>query len=296
MRDRNDSRLRRLIRDRVDGCKRRIDVEELASQPFHVAVDRPIARARVVRVRRLEQLIAAAHVTGPLAERLHQQELGDRETHGAPGPRGGVAIDVEGERAGGDARRRRRVGRGSAEARTAQQYFRAREELAHRERLAQVVVGPDLEPEHPIELFLTRGQEDDRQPLRLQPQPSTQLEAVDVGQADVEDHEIRQSFGERGSRRAAIGVTHGAIAGAIERELHTLANPVLVFDDRDRAGRGSLHAPTLSQDAPIAAALVRHNWPSSRHRAAVRTPSPAGPILERPVAARCGGLRCQYDW
>ena len=47
--------------------------------------------------------------------------------------------------------------------RATQQHLDARHQLAHRERLAEVVVGANLEAEHAIELLLARGDEDDRQ-------------------------------------------------------------------------------------------------------------------------------------
>ena len=37
----------------------------------------------------------------------------------------------------------------------------------HREGLAQIVVGSELEPEHAVELLVLRGQEDDGEHLRL---------------------------------------------------------------------------------------------------------------------------------
>ena len=91
-----------------------------------------------------------------------------------------------------------------------QQHLDARHQLAHRERLAQVVVGADLEAEHAVELLLARRHEDDRQRLGPRAQPAAQFEAVHPRQADVEDHEV----GERartapptrsGHRRTAAG-------------------------------------------------------------------------------------------
>ena len=47
-----------------------------------------------------------------------------------------------------------------------QKHFHPRHQLAHRERLAQVVVRADLQPEHAVELFFARRHEDDRKRLR----------------------------------------------------------------------------------------------------------------------------------
>ena len=80
----------------------------------------------------------------------------------------GVPFQVAARRSGSSTRsppssRARRRPAGPRRARAAEQHLDARHQLAHRERLAQVVVGADLEAEHAIELLLARGHEDDRQ-------------------------------------------------------------------------------------------------------------------------------------
>jgi hypothetical protein len=72
----------------------------------------------------------------------------------------------------------------------AQQHLDARHELAGGERLAQVVIGSELETEHAVELLVARGQEDDRQLIGAAAQPPAQLEAVHARHHDVEDGEI----------------------------------------------------------------------------------------------------------
>ena len=112
-------------------------------------------------------------------------------------------------------------------------------ELAQRERLGDVVVGAELEAHDLVELVAAGGQEQDR---RLGPdgaQPAEHLEAVDPGQADVEEDEVGRLVG---------GELEPFLAGAGERDLIPLLlegvldptrNGVLVFDDQDGGCHGA---------------------------------------------------------
>ena len=65
----------------------------------------------------------------------------------------------------------------------------AQRELARAERLGHVVVGADLEADHPVGLLAQRGQHDDRD-VALLPQPAAHLDAVDARQHQVEHDEV----------------------------------------------------------------------------------------------------------
>ena len=73
----------------------------------------------------------------------------------------------------------------------------ARDELAEAERLDDVVVGAELQPDDPVDLFGARGHHDDRH-VGARPQLAAHVEAVAVGQAEVEQHHVEPR------RRAAI--------------------------------------------------------------------------------------------
>jgi hypothetical protein len=72
----------------------------------------------------------------------------------------------------------------------AQDGLDASDDLAWRERLDDVVVGPELQADHAIDLTVACGQEENRHEA-LQPDTPADLEAVDARQPDVEDHQSR---------------------------------------------------------------------------------------------------------
>ena len=68
-------------------------------------------------------------------------------------------------------------------------------QLAQRERLGDVVVGAELEAHDLVELVVAGGQEQDRCLGPDGAQPAEHLEAVDAGQADVEQDEVGRLVG-----------------------------------------------------------------------------------------------------
>ena len=104
---------------------------------------------------------------------------------------------------------------------TAQDGPDAAPELADQERLRDVVVRAELEPEHLVELVVARGEHDDRDGA-LRADPLADLEPVDLREHDVEHDEVdlllarsaaapprRRAPGRRDSRPARAG-TSGA--------------------------------------------------------------------------------------
>ena len=70
------------------------------------------------------------------------------------------------------------------------------DELARAERLGQVVVGAELEAEQLVELVVARGEHDDRDG-RVAAQLAGDVEAVEPGQAEVEDDEVGVALADR---------------------------------------------------------------------------------------------------
>src|SRR5207247_1299696 len=64
------------------------------------------------------------------------------------------------------------------------------EELARAEGLADVVVGAHVEGRHLVALLTARGQDDDRDVSPLA-QPADHVDAVDVGQPEIDDDDVR---------------------------------------------------------------------------------------------------------
>ena len=246
------------VAEAVDGLDRveaRIEVQELPAQPLDVAVDRALADVRVLGVALLHELAARLDVAGMAGERLQEQELGDGQRHGGAVPLRGVALQIEDERAAAEdlvvvlfARRRAR--RRLEEREAPEQHADARHELAHRERLAEIVVRSELEAEDAVELVVLGGDEDDRERLGHRAQAAAELEAVHAGHEDVEDDEIGQAL--RGAERVpggeAVGMLDDVVALAPQGEGDGFANVRLVVDDRDGAcafDRRRRHARSL---------------------------------------------------
>src|SRR5947209_14162495 len=73
-----------------------------------------------------------------------------------------------------------------------EEHLHARRELAHRERLAEIVVCAELESENAVELFIARREKDDRKRFAARAQTAAKLETVHARHGDVEDRERRQ--------------------------------------------------------------------------------------------------------
>ena len=129
--------------------------------------------------------------------------------------------------------------------RAAQERLDPAHELAQAERLGQVVVGAELEPDDLVDLVVAGGQHEDRHLGAGRPQPAQDLEAVHPGQAHVEDDEVR-----RLARRdlEALFTRSGdgdLVALLLEGVLDPASDRVLVFDDED----GGCHARMLHRRA-----------------------------------------------
>ena len=116
-----------------------------------------------------------------------------------------------------------------------------RAELAHRERLGDVVVGAELEPEDLVDLLALGAEHDDRDPLALRAQAPADLEAVHLRQHHVEHDEVERLLGEAGEGLAAVGRVHDLVAVALQREGEQRLDRLLVVDEED-AGRAVGHA------------------------------------------------------
>ena len=115
-----------------------------------------------------QQRLAAEHDAGVGREQVQQPELliGELDVAARRSARGGAArsISMPWMRTGGPALSSSPSGDAAAArlARPAQQRARARDQLAHAERLGQVVVGAALEADHLVRLLAPRGQHQDR--------------------------------------------------------------------------------------------------------------------------------------
>jgi hypothetical protein len=104
-----------------------------------------------------------------------------------------------------------------------------RQKLADAVWLDDVVVRAELEPHHPVDLLAPRADDDDRHAGALS-KPPADLQAVQVGQTEVEQNEVCLPSVEGSlSRRGAVDL-ESLPREALEQRL---GNRVLVLDDQN---------------------------------------------------------------
>src|SRR5690349_18633634 len=96
-------------------------------------VDGAVGHYAMIRVKVLEQLVAREHAARRRSERAQQPEFDGRQIELATVERRAVALVIEREAAG------------NRHAAPAQDGFHARDQLARAERLADIVVGAEVE-------------------------------------------------------------------------------------------------------------------------------------------------------
>ena len=176
--------------------------------------------------------------------------------------------------------------------RAAQHALDARDELPRVERLRQVVVGADLEPDDLVDVLVAGGQHQDRDVRGLAHAPAD-LDPVDVGQHQVEDDQRRRLGRDLGQRGAAVRDGAHVVARVLEVERDERGDRRLVLDDEDRlraswpsaartARAGSSSAPPEAAGSPPTRCGSRRR-PPSRHPAVLV--SPFSSTEPRPTAA-----------
>src|SRR5437763_434121 len=146
------------------------------------------------------------------------------------------------------------------------------------ERLGEVVVGAELEAEDPVDLRVPGGEEDDGDAAQsgdgVGPQPLAHLEAVDAGQAHIEDDEAGPlPFGGRQPVLPGAGLEHPEPLLA-EVELDEVGDVDLVVDDQDGPAGGAHERDCFTSGpggrprplgaAPAAATATVRRAPASR--------------------------------
>ena len=173
-------------------------------------------------------------------EELEQRELGAGEMHRR-------AVEGHARRARSistpsiahERRRRGRV-RDAAQGRA-----HTREQLLGVERLRDVVVGAGVEGPDLLRLLMVRGEDDDRH-RGERADAAQHLEAVDIGESEVEDDEVGRAARSDDDRFLAGGdVEHLEVAAAHHRAQRAPQRGI-VFDEQDRghaarASRGNVH-------------------------------------------------------
>ena len=114
----------------------------------------------------------------------------------------------------------------------------ARQQLAWRKRLGQIIVGARLEPGDLVVLLAACGEHDDRQVARalLAAQTARKLDPRHAGQHPVEQHDVGKRFAHQPDRLLGIVGAQDAMARMLKIGGNQFLNCGLVFDDEDGGG------------------------------------------------------------
>jgi len=121
-------------------------------------------------------------------------------------------------------------------------HVQPREQLLHDEGLHDVVVGAEIEAAHARIDFVPRGKDHDRYVAAVAAHAREKVEAVAVGQAQVEQHGVRRAAREGAARGGGIGDPFGHAIGIFERHAQGRADHGVIFDQED-AHRPSITPP-----------------------------------------------------
>ncbi len=167
---------------------------ELGDEVVHGARGAVVARPP----HRVEDLLPAEHAPTGAGQRRQDLELGAGELHPLAAAAHLHPVEIERHLAEPD----RAAGGGGA---PPQQRAHAGQQLAHRERLGDVVVGAEVEPQDPVHLGAPRRQDQHRGVVAGPPQPAEQLVAVEAREHDVEDDQVEPSRPRQPEPLAPVG-------------------------------------------------------------------------------------------
>jgi hypothetical protein len=136
-----------------------------------------------------------------------------------------------------------RLARGAA----AEQSAEAGLELGYGEGLGHVIVATAFEAEDALIDGAARGEDEDRGADTLRAEALDQLEAVDVGEGEVDDHSVVDAFEGEAFGFGSVGAGVDAKAGFGEGPGKKLTNGGVIFDDEQPHG-----SPLVRYEVPAA--------------------------------------------
>src|SRR6266540_1099179 len=232
---------------------------ELLAQVADVHVDRAWLTVIGPAPELLEQRLPREDPPRMRRHRPQQLELDVRQLHGLPVELHASPHRIDSQPTGGEGLRavfalvRRQL-------RPPQKRTHATTELVDRERLRDVVVGAELQPNDLVELVVARGQHDNRHGA-AGAQALADLETVNARQHDVQNDQVRIRLGKKVESLLAVPGRNDAEALALEWVRQELLDGVLVVHEQDGRWLGHTHAcrGTDSGFLPTIASHVRRS-------------------------------------
>src|SRR5680860_811818 len=222
----------------------------------------------------LQQLLPTKRTPRTRRQEHDEVELAGRERHGNASLAHVVGRDLDAQIPGldlvGQLLTRRHRSRGSTQDR-----LHASGELTRRERLGDVVVRAELQTHHAV-VFVASGGEHDHRHRRVLPQAPADLETVDPGQHEVEDHEVRPLSGRVVERGLAVTDRVHRETLALEVAHNDLTHCRIILDDEHVRWRDGHHGDriAISIANPVATWSASHARRAGS-RASERAPSAA---------------------
>ncbi len=137
----------------------------------------------------------------------------------------------------------------------------ARDELDHRERLGEVIVGADLETDHGVELGVARGQHDHRD-VALPADRAAHRQAIHARQHEIEDHQVGFGRAEDLETFFAVLRCRDLVPFASQGVADGVTEVGLVIDEKDAAhadrtgAAGSVNVNVAPRPGPGLAASI----------------------------------------
>ena len=207
-----------------------------------MAVDRPVGDGKARPVQPVDDRIAREKPRRHRREGAQYAEFGGGQRHVHPLPQHRPPLDIDIQpavayqaMAGDD----RGLGRGPS-----QDGLHPRHYFARAERFDDIVVGAQLDADHPVDLLVAAGKEQDRR-VALAAQAAAHLQPVHARHGDVEDDEVgvvRRNLRQRRLSVARLDRRHACFS---QREGEQLPDVRVVIDDQDGARHGGHDHCTL---------------------------------------------------
>src|SRR5438552_6077523 len=267
------------------------DVAELAAEPDHLRVHRPIQPVEIRAPQPLQQELAREGAAGMLQQQLEEVHLALAEIQRRPGERGAMPDEVEHQ--GAECKRLRGVrgGSGAVEGHAPQQRSHAGGQLDDREGLAEVVVGPDLQPGDAVGHLAAGREHEDRHQV-LPPQLPADGETIQAREHPVEDDEVGAGVVGGGERLPAVEGLLDGVPLLFQVRPDEAGQRRLIFDDEDPR---HLVQDCCARRRLIQKVLPRPGWDvaerlppmASRKSRAIDNPRPKPPVSRaRELSAR----------